>query len=183
MKNVKKSMLRNALGSLLVIGAASSASSVIFAGDPVGSVARIFKISKTVPDPTVIVAGEKNSIPIAEGLIDSNTPDGFTITVDSGNEGVMRRVGGMLGEAGSNITYTAYQLKDVAGGKLGTDAMPFKTNPLTGADEGLSTFFSGDVRSATVSKKYQLLVEFTPTNDLLSGNYEDTITLELKAGI
>ena len=174
----KKSMLKNIIVSVLVIGAASS---VI--ADPVGNVAVITHITQTkVGGSTEFSPGVTNSVAVAQGLIDSNTPDGFKITVVSTNGGVMIRTGGIGGGPGSTIAYTGYELKAVAGGKIGLGGDPWDTKTLDLGKKGIEAFTSGPVKSATVLKPYQLLVKFTPSDNLLSGEYTDTITITMVAG-
>lgn len=183
MKGFKKSVLKNVLGTVLVIGAASSGSSVIFAADPIGSVSPITKISyNATASATSFDAGVEASVKIATGVIDSNVPAGFIITVGSDNKGGMKREGSLDSGAGSIVKYTHYELAKGPSGTLGTDASPFGKVIIPAVKLGSVNFRSGPVRSATVAQDYVLKVYFTPSNDLLSGSYTDTISLGISYG-
>ena len=184
MKNFKQSVLRIALASVLAIGAASSVIAAVPAPVGVGGgVAAITLLTQTGVGPRTVKPGELNVHPIAIGTINSNTPKGFEISVVSTNMGVMVRGGGSASEIGDAISYTAYELKKTAGGKIGAGALSvFAKHPLAEGDVGTATFKSGAVTSATVDQPYELVVEFTPSDRLLSGDYSDTITLTMVSG-
>ena len=177
----KKSVLKNILGSVLVIGAASS---VIAAPVSIGSGVQAITLITLVAsgeEATDFKAGDYTGVLIASGVIDSNVANGFIITVGSDNGGSMRRAGGGV-DVGSNVTYSHYELIQGASGLLGEGASPFERKAIPALNNGSVSFRSGAVKSATVKQEYSLKVFFTASDDVLAGAYTDTISLAIASG-
>jgi len=117
-------------------------------------------------------------VKIASGVINSNSTDGWKLTVTSVNNGNLVKAG-----FARKILYTNIKL-DKTGGDLGAG--------LTDPSGGSKSVVSGScvfntatkaATTATVDYAFELKISWSADFGLLSGTYEDTVTMTLAVDI
>lgn len=180
---------------ILLAAAAAFASGTAFAGTVGGSVAPINTLTNEVYTSNVVIdpsVGQTDTT-IVTGRINNNNDAGWKLTVVSANLGkLVRTEGGGGGGAGREIAYTNVkfvktagtlgagltdphnQSKDIAAG-TGAGGVAGTTAFNTGAAFGTP----GTATSATIDYDFALRISWSADRSLLSGTYQDTVTLTL----
>lgn len=142
---------------------------------------------------TIDPATGQTDTTIVTGRINNNNDAGWKLTVVSTNLGkLVRTEGGGGGGAGRQIAYTNVKFVNT-GGTLGTGLSSPNNqskNITTGASAGDvagTTVFNtgaavgtpGTATSATVDYDFALKISWSADRNLLSGTYQDTVTLTL----
>ena len=113
-------------------------------------------------------------IEIGKIVLNSNHSEGFKLSIDSQNNGVIRRIGASEGQQDEEIAYTL-SLAD-SGGDLGNQIAEPALSDLS--PEGTELAFNGNQAAPTVQKEYSLNVS-TAVKGLKQGSYSDTLTISI----
>jgi hypothetical protein len=176
----KAALKKSAIGVAIVSAFALAGIAPAFAGTIGGAVAPINVVTQNdVANITVVADTAQTDTTVVTGTIDNNDAGGWTLTVASANSGKLKKG---AGGAGREILYTNVKLVTGTSGTLGTGL----TSPAASKDvtSGSAVYAAlTTATSATVNYGYALKISWSADTSMLSGDYQDTITVTLANNI